>query len=96
VPGLAQPGRGFDPAERLFDPLPDALADRVAGVAGGATIDGRPSAGQVLRHMRRDAHRPQVRDVLPGVIDLVGSDSDPATTWVVSDLVVEILEPMSV
>ena len=31
---------GFGPAERLFDPLSNPLADLVTGVAGGASIDG--------------------------------------------------------
>ena len=59
--GLPQASDGFDPAEGLLDPLANALADRVAGMAGGAAIDGRPPARKVLSHVRRDADRSQVR-----------------------------------
>ena len=48
------------PAEALLDALPLALADLVAGVSGGATVDGAaPVAVEVLRHMRRDVQLPQ-------------------------------------
>src|SRR5512138_1836986 len=47
---------GLQPAEDLLDPLPAALAHRVAGMAGGAAIDRAiPVLGDVLGHVRRDA-----------------------------------------
>src|SRR4051794_36442608 len=49
---LAQPGHRPCPAECLFDPLPDAQADRIAGVAGGSAIDRRAPPVGVLRHVR--------------------------------------------
>jgi hypothetical protein len=53
--GLTQPCRGFDPAERLLDTLTQALADRIARMAGGPRIDGRTPASIVLCHMRGNA-----------------------------------------
>jgi hypothetical protein len=51
--GPAQAGDGLDPAERLLDPLADALALGVARMARGAPVDRRASAagvaGDVLR-----------------------------------------------
>jgi hypothetical protein len=44
MPGLAQPGRSLDPAERLLDPLAQALAYAIARVSGCAAVDGRPVA----------------------------------------------------
>jgi site-specific DNA recombinase len=54
-----------------FDPLTDALADCIAGMAGGAPVNGRTSTGEVLRHMRGDANRSQVGDMISGVVSLV-------------------------
>ena len=39
--GLAQPGDGLGPAGGLFDPLADAQADIMAGVACGSPVDRR-------------------------------------------------------
>ena len=50
---------GFEPTEDLFDTLPYPLADGIAGVPGGARIDGRAArGGDVLGHMWRDLARP--------------------------------------
>ena len=35
MPGVAQPGGGLDPAERLLDPLTKAFADGIARMARG-------------------------------------------------------------
>lgn len=51
---LAQSGDGFGPAESLLDPLADAQADLVAGMARCPAIDHRTPTADVLRHMRGD------------------------------------------
>ena len=48
---LAQPADRLTPAEDLFDPLPDNLADLVATRARGATIQARRRMGLVHRHV---------------------------------------------
>ena len=40
MPEFAQPADGFQPAEDLLDQLPLLLADRVAGMTGGPSVDG--------------------------------------------------------
>lgn len=52
--GSSQACDGLDPAERLLDPLADAQAGCVAGVASGAAIDRRTSAADVLGDVRSD------------------------------------------
>ena len=69
--GLAQSGAGFDPAKHFLDPLADAQADRIAGVSGGAAVDGRASAVGVLGGVRRDRLDPEVGDEAGGVVGLV-------------------------
>src|SRR6188474_456404 len=56
-PGLSLPADRLDPAERLLDALPDALAHRVATVSRRAAINGRTAATCVLRDVRRHPHR---------------------------------------
>src|SRR5690349_14518440 len=46
---LSQAANGFDPAERLFDPLTLDRADAIAGMTRGAGIDCRAAVGIVLR-----------------------------------------------
>jgi hypothetical protein len=41
MPGLAQAAGGLDPTEGFLDPLADALADDVAGIARRPAIDRR-------------------------------------------------------
>src|SRR5919204_2360963 len=48
VAGPAQAADGLDPAEDLLDPFPCALAERVAGPAGGPPVDGAAAFGGVL------------------------------------------------
>src|SRR5829696_6086749 len=48
---LSEVADGLAPAEDLFDPLPDALADVVARLSGGAVVDGRPT---MLANVLRD------------------------------------------
>src|SRR5271154_1544809 len=71
---LAQPADGLDPAERLLDPLALDRADAIAGMTGGARIDGRTAIGVVLRDMRRAATFATAGNKLGSVIILVGSD----------------------
>jgi len=40
-PSLAQAADGLGPAKAFLDPVADALADGITGVAGGALIDRR-------------------------------------------------------
>ncbi len=61
VTQLAQQPDCLQPAEDLFDPLALLLADLIAGVARGATIDGRLAIGVVLGHVRRHRQFAQVR-----------------------------------
>ena len=48
-----QASDGLDPSEDLLDTRADALTDGVAGMAYGATIDGRPAV-RVLSDVRGD------------------------------------------
>src|SRR5215469_2962670 len=53
VAGFTQAPDGLHPAERFLHLLANALADRVAGMARGAAIDGRASRPRfILRDMR--------------------------------------------
>ena len=61
-----QPDR-LGPAEDLFHPLALLLTDGVAGMAGGAAIDGTAPAGGVLRDMRGDAAAPRSAATKPAV-----------------------------
>jgi len=53
VSSASEPANCLDPAEDLLNALTDALADSVALVADGATIDRRATMG-VLSDMRGD------------------------------------------
>ncbi len=83
--GLVQSGCDLDPAKWLLDPLADALADRIAGMAGGAAVNGGSPAGQVLRYVRRNTHCLQVRHVLCRIISLVSSERDAAPACCLRD-----------
>ena len=61
--GLAEPGGGLHPTERLLDAFSAPLADRITAVAGGAAVDRRAAARQVPSDIGRDADRPQVGDM---------------------------------
>ena len=50
-PAFAQPADGLEPAEAFFDMLPDRQAGSASGAAGGASVDGRGTVGNVLVHM---------------------------------------------
>src|SRR6185437_10650058 len=50
--GFAQAADRLDPAEHLLNALADTHADRVAGMACGAAIDGGAAPLGVLRDMR--------------------------------------------
>src|SRR6202521_4376790 len=75
---LLLPGHRLDPAERLFDPLADALTDGIGPVARRACVPPRTSATGVLRHMRRHCHRAQLIDEVFRVVGLVGTERDRA------------------
>ena len=79
--GLAQHPHGFQPAEHLFDSLPLALADRVSGMARGASINRASTAAlHILRHVRRHIHGPHIGHQITCVISLVGGQRDSAHT----------------
>ena len=53
---LAHAAHGFQPAEDFFHPLAGPLAEGIAGVPRGTSINGTASAPtRVLRHVRGDA-----------------------------------------
>ena len=76
VPGLAQPGDGLGPAERLLDPLADALADGVAGMARGAAVDCRASPTGVLRQVWGNVDLAEFGNEVAGVEALVCAEGD--------------------
>lgn len=62
------------PAEALFDALSPALADLVAGVSRGASVDGAATgAVDVLRHVRCDVDLAARLDEALGVVRFVGA-----------------------
>src|SRR3546814_7194112 len=73
-PGLTQSGHGLDPAERLLDPLADALAGGIAGMAGGAPVDRRAPTPGILRQMRAHVQLAQFHHEVAGVVALVGAE----------------------
>jgi site-specific DNA recombinase len=56
-----------------FHAFADALADGVADVMGGPSIDGAAPSTGVLRHVRRDLAASQLGNAVSGVVTLVGS-----------------------
>src|SRR6202035_3708920 len=74
--GLPLSGDRLDPAEGFFDPLANALADSVAGMARRAAVNRRRATARILRHMQRHFHRAQFVDEILRVIGLVGAQSD--------------------
>src|SRR3546814_15765307 len=80
---LCEAGRSLAPSEHLLDALAAALADRIAGVTGGAPIHGSRARLAILREMPVDrdvgGDRPlaQIFHELPHVIGLVGTPCDP-------------------
>ena len=68
-PGLAEPCYRLDPAERLLDPLADALAGGLAGMTGGAPVDRRATVVGVLRQVRAHVQLTQFHHEVAGVIE---------------------------
>jgi hypothetical protein len=62
VAGLAQEAHGLHPTEDLFDDLAASLADRVAGVTGGALVDSTPPVRRVLGDVRGQVERTTTLD----------------------------------
>ena len=70
----AQATHGLHPAEDLFDPLANPLAQRVAGMSRGAEIErGAASATLIARDVRSDLERAARGDELRRVAALVGT-----------------------
>src|SRR2546423_4554079 len=78
VPQLAPAAHRLQPAKDLLHPLADALADAVAGLSGGAVVDGAPAPTGVLGHVRRDPQLPAALPEIPGVVLLVAAPRPPA------------------
>src|SRR5580658_1923174 len=73
---LAQPRHGLRPTERLFDPLADAQADIVAGMAGGPPINGGTSPIGILRNVRSYVDLAKLGDEVLRVEPFVAAQSD--------------------
>ncbi len=73
---LRSPATVLAQAERLFDPLADAQADIVAGMAGGPAIDGRTSPVGILRDVRCDVDLAEFSDKILRVEPFVASERD--------------------
>src|SRR5262249_31631966 len=72
VATLPPPANRLAPAEDLLDPLPSALAQRIARMASRAAIEVRaPARGDVLGHMWGDSLSPHRFDEGGGVVRLV-------------------------
>ena len=83
VMGLAKAGGRRAPAKHLLNALAHPATDRIARVAGRATVDGRAPIGGVLRPMRRPVARPQIVDKAGHIVGLVGPERDPMTAGAV-------------
>src|ERR1700722_20332625 len=76
VTRLAQTGDRLGPAERFFDALADAQADRIARMARGAAVDRRAPATVVLCHMWGDVDLAHLGDEVLRVEALVAANGD--------------------
>ena len=76
MPGAPLQGDLLDPAEAFLDPLADALAHRVAGMAGGPPVDRRAAVAGVLGDVRGDLELAQCGDEAGRVEALVAADGD--------------------
>lgn len=65
--GVAEPGRGLDPAEDLLDALAGPRAGGIVRVAGGARVDGRAPVGRALGDVRRDVVQARTGMFLPRI-----------------------------
>ena len=74
--GPREPADGLALSERLLNALSFLLAHRVAGMAGGAGIDGGPPTADILGDVRRHVERAHVGDECRRVIALVGAKGD--------------------
>ena len=75
-------GDHLDPAEGFLDPLADALAQSVAGMARPTVVDRRRAAVRILRNVRRRVHRAQFTDEVLGVVSLGGTERNrPRSGW---------------
>lgn len=70
--GFAQTAHGFQPTEAFLDPFALPLADSVALMAGGPTVD--RTAGALTRHMRCDTQVTATFHEVAGVVAFVGTD----------------------
>src|SRR3989338_5956840 len=71
VAGPPEPAHRLPPSKDFLHPLPEALAERIARMSGGAAVDGAGSAAGVLCHMRGHTARAQLCDTIFGVVALV-------------------------
>ena len=75
-PDTAQEPKLLAPPESLLDPLADALAERVAGMARRASVKGGASPCCVAGNVRRDVHGAQLVHKILGVIALVAPEQN--------------------
>jgi len=66
-----EPAHGLHPAEDLLYPLAQSLADGIARVASGSSVDGAAASARVLRYVGCDPPRAYVVHAVLGVIALV-------------------------
>src|SRR5207249_11975567 len=76
MPRLTHQSDRLEPAEDLLHALAPLLADRVARMPSGATVDRAGAMAGVLRDMRGHSEQAHRRDEIARVIALVGSERD--------------------
>lgn len=72
--GLAHSADCFEPAEGFLDPLSNALAGGISGVARCPLVDGGSAPIGVLRHMRPDIECRQFLDKIRSVIAAIRAE----------------------
>jgi transcriptional regulator with AAA-type ATPase domain len=78
MPHFAQQGNSLQPAKTFFDALPLLLADDIALLPRGATINGAAaSASKVLRHVRCPPNIPALAHEIRRVEALVAAHGHP-------------------
>src|SRR5438105_3739908 len=77
VPELPATAHGLHPAEDLLDPLAHPLADRVAGMPSGATVDGAAAVGGVPRQVRGDRQLAASGHEPASVVATIPGDGEP-------------------
>lgn len=87
VAGFPEIANDLEPAEYFLQPLPQPLADGLAGVPGGTAVNGRPTAMTVLRHLRHYFQGSQGSDKNAAVITFVRTHGNAVATGESADQV---------